>query len=475
MRQNFSYNSTMRIFFLFAIMFLSILNGFAQEIDFNSNSQRQLSITFQSENKLITLINFNLSANEFSFSSTNSQVQSLLAAQNLSISNNELDLSSISITDQYNLEVTYTGQISPLPNIFTNNKFTLSINNTNGNSSNNSNGNSNNDTNGSQNSSFSRSQIQSAARNKLTNDPNFDIEKFYNNDLGIYLEKNVVHVFLDQNGNFIETAIPTTATEKYIYQFHIFQEKQSFDDYSFMFSWQGRYTPTFNMERGGEDVDEAQSSEIANASPDMVMLSFEKIGPFTENFKVKMERINKDNKVDKVLIDQNIKVAKLYHVSISTGLISTTLRDPQNIQTFALPNGDSTLIADDPSLRGVVTLFATYYPKGRSFLLTPSGNLFDPSRFAIQVGAQLNSNLAENFFLGLSHDFARGGSFSYGAHFGRRNYVAGKPDFNFGTDIFDLNELVIKKEWSYGFYFGVVIDVRVAFQLLGALGNPQIQ
>ncbi len=466
MRQNFSYNSTMRIFFLFAIMFLSILSGFAQEIDFNLNSQSQLSITFQNENKLITFRNFTLSPDDFSFSSTNAQVQALLDSQDLSISDNKLNLSSISVTDQYDLEVTYTGSVSPLPSIFTSNKFTLTINPSTGSPRNPSITLDNN---------FSRSQIQSAARDKLLSDPNFDIEKFYNNELGIYLEKNIVHVFLDQYGNFIETSIPTTATEKYIYQFHVFQENQSFDDYSFRFSWQGKYSPTFNMERGGEDVVGLQSSEITNDSPDMVMLSFEKIGPFTENFKVKIERLNNMNEVDKILTEQTVKVAKLYHVSISTGLISTTLRDPQNIQTFALPNGDSTLIADDPSLRGVVTLFATYYPKGRSFLLTPSGNFFDPSRFAIQVGAQLNNNLAENFFFGLSHDFARGGSFSYGAHFGRRNYVAGKPDFKFGSDIFDLDELVIKKEWSYGFYFGVVIDVRVAFQLLGALGNPQIQ
>lgn len=445
-------------------MFVSTLNGFAQVIDFNSNSQSQLSITFQNETRSISLNNFNLSPADFSFSSTNSQVQSLLVAQNLSISNNQLDLSSISITNQYDLEVTYTGQVSPLPNIFMNkNKFTLTINN-------------NSDTGPeTQEISFSRSQIQKAARDRLFQNPDFDIERFYNNELGIYLEKNVVHIFLDQNGNFIETAIPTTATEKYIYQFHVFQEKQSFKDYSFRFSWQGKYSPTFNMERGGVEADAGQSSEIVNDSPEMVMLSFEKIGPFTENFKVKLETIENSNKVKEVLIEQTVRVAKLYHVSISTGLITTTLRDPQNIQTFALPNGDSTLIADDPSLRGVVTLFATYYPKGRSFLLTPSGSLIDVSRLGIQVGAQLNNNLAENFFLGLSHDFARGGSFSYGAHFGRRNYVAGKPDFDFGTDIFDLNELVIKKEWRYGFYFGVVIDVRVAFQLLGALGNPQIQ
>lgn len=463
----------MKTYLIFQLIMLLVqpLFGLPEiSIDFNKNSVSQLNINFvknSSDNSLI-LKNFRLLPGDIKFTSENESISRLIESTPLKISELQIDFSAfMEEVGEFTITFEYTGTETQLPEIFKRSKsfdidFKVSDESI------------ELEPNPSEIKYFGPSEIMKGSRNKLLNDPNYNFIKYYNNELGIYLEKNVVHIFLDQNGNFIEAGLPTTSTEKYIYQFHLFQEQETLDEISFRLSYEGKFTPTFNIERGGELISDAgQSGKLKKNEPIMIELPFEKIGPFTDNFKVKIERIDKEGNTEKVLIDRTIQVAKLFHVSISTGLISTTLRNPQNIQTFALPNGDSTLVADDPSLRGVVTLFATFYPKGRSFLLTPSGNLFDPSRFAIQVGAQLNNNLAENFFLGLSHDFARGGSISYGTHFGRRNYVAGKPDFKFGSEKFDLNELVIKKDWNIGFYFGVVIDVRVAFQLLGSIGNPQ--
>ena len=71
-----------------------------------------------------------------------------------------------------------------------------------------------------------------------------------------------------------------------------------------------------------------------------------------------------------------------------------------------------------------------------------------------------------------SFDFARGGSISIGAHYGRRNFISGVDRFDFGEQIFELDELIVKQEWDLGFYAGVVIDSRVAFRLIKSLTAP---
>jgi hypothetical protein len=48
-----------------------------------------------------------------------------------------------------------------------------------------------------------------------------------------------------------------------------------------------------------------------------------------------------------------------------------------------------------------------------------------------------------------------------------------KKTLIFGSEIFDLPELNVKKEWNVGFYFGVVIDTRVAIELIKSLGSSK--
>jgi hypothetical protein len=283
--------------------------------------------------------------------------------------------------------------------------------------------------------------------------------------------KNIIHLFIDMYGKFYGPGIPTAATEKNRFQFHILLTEEQAEEYSFETLYTGEYNfQILNVldtrSSGKPQSDKGNTLEIKPWNGAVK-------GPYTDLFSVEITRNKREGKESKKIVDAEIKIAKLYHVSISTGLLATTLRNPQNIETMELANGDTTLIADDPSIRGVLTIMATFYPKGRSFLFPPEGGVFDISRIGIQVGTRIDKDIAENFFLGLSHDFARGGAISYGAHYGRRNYVAGNRDFNFGSDKFDLPELIIKKEWNVGFYFGVVIDTRVALELFKSLGNTQ--
>ncbi len=317
--------------------------------------------------------------------------------------------------------------------------------------------------------SFSASEIQEAAIDYVKNDTEF--EKYYSSKTNLFLKDNIVHIYIDENGNFIETSLPTTAKENYVYQFHLLVEKNNLDKADYSFTYDGKFQPKFNIQKTKEqgEIIKLNSESQSQDEPEIIELPFSRIGPFTEEFSVKL--VKKEGDTSSELINSKVTVAKLYHVTISTGLFASTLRNPTDIEKVALVSGDSTLVASDPNSRGILTIMATYYPSGRSFLFPPSGGLFDPSRFGIQVGTQLNDKLAENFFGGISIDFARGGSFSTGIHYGRRSYIAGKDDFDFGEEVFDLPELTIKQEWQLGWYFGVTIDTRVAIELISSLAS----
>lgn len=297
----------------------------------------------------------------------------------------------------------------------------------------------------------------------------------YKKDYGIkqkdnlFLDRNnTVHLFIDHFGKYYGCARPTTATEKYTYQIHLITSKCQSNNYLYSFDFTGNYNPQFNIQNG-DNVNAQSASETK-----IIVIDFANFGPFTEQFTydLKKQSLTTLNNIE-TIVHAEITVPKLYHVSITTGLIATSLRNPKNIEIAPLNETQNTLIADDPNMRGLLTIMAIYYPKGRSFLYPPSGGIFDPSRMGIVVGTQLGNDANENFLLGLSHDFARGGAITYGLHFGRREYIPGMKHFSYGEDVYTLPEVTTKKEWAVGVFFGVTIDVRVAVELLKSLTSQQ--
>ena len=282
----------------------------------------------------------------------------------------------------------------------------------------------------------------------------------------ILLKGNVIHVFLDQNGGFIKSSLPTTAKQRNTYQFHILYWDTG---HQFRLKANGFFKPVRNiLDTSIENMDMSISRE-SEAPIEIKKWTFGVVGPFTDELKIVISKLIEDDPTE--IVNATISIAKLYNVSLATSLLRTTLRNPQNIEEFN--NGTiTTLIADDPATRGALSVMATYYPYGRSFLFPPKGGLFSRERLGIVVGTQLNDKLDENFFLGGAWDFATGGSFTLGMHWGRRNYVVGHRDdpFDFGEEEFTGN-LAIRKAWDVGVFFGVIIDTRVAIKLISALGG----
>ncbi|WPR77711.1 hypothetical protein [Algoriphagus sp. NG3] len=294
----------------------------------------------------------------------------------------------------------------------------------------------------------------------------YDFGKYYDSKRNIFIKDNIVHIFIDEGGSLIETGVPTTATEKYSYRLHLLTNSETLETTKFKYSFRGEYKPTFNIQNDTlNELDKSEEDESEEVKPKIVEYSYAIIGPFTDDFNITVTKI-KEGEEDMTILDKKINVAKTFHVSISTGLFMTTLTNPSNIKTSTNSDGQVTLIADDQNTRGIVSLNAVFYPKGRSFLFPPSGGLFSPDRFGILIGTKIDENQFENFIGGIQFDFARGGSVAIGAHFGRRNAIAGYDDFDFGNEVFkgDISNDLIK-EWDVGFIFGVNLDLRIFGQL----------
>jgi hypothetical protein len=276
----------------------------------------------------------------------------------------------------------------------------------------------------------------------------------------IYIDDNkVIHIFIFEDGNLLEAGYPTTATEKNKYEVHIYYTKPT-DKYRLEYT--GGYTPTLNIENS------VTNSFVGNKGT-IYRIDFAIIGPFTNSVQLTVKKMGKDAKTYTNLISTTIQISKTIHVSIGSALIHTSLKNPGNIRKIPLPTGtDSTLIADDTHGRGMLTLFATFYPSGRNSLMMPEWTFKD--RYGIIVGTSfsaLSSNLAD-LYLGGSFDFAIAGSIVAGIHYGRRQMISGVnfKDFKFGESKFSGN-LEDKKymEWDCGFFIGIQVDSRVFKQI----------
>ncbi len=312
-----------------------------------------------------------------------------------------------------------------------------------------------------------QTKAQTEFQNKIY--PNYQKKYGLGNGKNLNIDKNnIVHIFIDHYGQYYGYGAPTTATEKYTYQVHLITATCLTAKYQYLFDYTGNYNPTFNIEKG------TVTAQAGDGEIEFRVIDFAVIGPFTEKVMIDVKKAPKTSPTDKqTILHVEIPIAKLYHVSITTGLLGSFLRNPQNIERKLMPNStDYTLYSDDPTTRGMLTVMAVYYPKGRSFLYPPTGGIFDPSRMGVVVGTQLGEKAKENFFLGLSNDFARGGAITYGIHYGRRTFLPDKRDFEYGKTVYDLPEVISKQEWNASFFIGASIDTRVAIELIKSLTTP---
>lgn len=277
-------------------------------------------------------------------------------------------------------------------------------------------------------------------------------------------DHNTIHIFLFEDGNSLIKSFPTTATEKSKFQVHLYVRATNKDNY--LVEYIGSFNPSFNVQ--GTNPNPIGAADAANASIPVPpqRIDFAVAGPFTGNLVINVKHLVDGNYNG--LVSSTIKIAKTIHASIGAGPIYTTLKNPSNYKTLALPNGENTLLADDNGGRALLGLFATFYPLGRNELLMPTWY----ERFGVVVGTGIvnGTNKFTDAFVGAQYDFAIGGSLIAGLHYGKvervsgidyKNFVFGQTSYPFTGSIDDRTYTT----WKPGFFVGIQVDSRVFSQI----------
>ena len=273
------------------------------------------------------------------------------------------------------------------------------------------------------------------------------------------LDHDLIHLFIFQDGNLLLSGFPTTATERNKFQVHLFKENGNKEEY--LLQYAGIYGPTLNTTASKERAPAIADGTIIN-------LPFAEIGPFTGSLTLTLKKRNPGADYTTIILP-TIQIAKTIHASIGTGFVYTFLKDASNIRMLPLPNGDTTLVADEVNGKASLNIIATFYPWGRNNLMLPSDQFKD--HFGIIVGTTFGSGAAnfKNVLLGGEYDFSIGGSVIAGLNLVKRQKVTGVDyhNFEFGTSKFTGGNLENKKyySWDAGLFIGVLVDSRIFSQI----------
>lgn len=312
-----------------------------------------------------------------------------------------------------------------------------------------------------------QSEVFKAAQDKAATDSRNDFKCSKDSKRNIFIDKDgVIHIFIFEDGNFLLAGFPTTATERNIFQVHLYVREDNEENY--ILEYTGSFTPTLNVESDKGMV--TQQIRADGTSIKIKRYDFAKIGPFTGTVNISLKHKEGDE-VFKTLLSSELKLAKIIHASIGSGIFYTSLKNPKSIKKVPLPSGDSSLSADDVSGRGMLVIGATFYPWGRNNLFLNSTKFRDHFGILAATSIGAGSDNFNDLFLGIQYDFSIGGSVTGGVHYGRRQKITGVDyrDFKFGeskyTDDLELNKYM---NWDFGFFIGIQIDSRIFSQIFPA-------
>ncbi|MES2479419.1 MAG: hypothetical protein V4561_10045 [Bacteroidota bacterium] len=269
-------------------------------------------------------------------------------------------------------------------------------------------------------------------------------------------KEGVIHIYLDENGSPIYSYFPSAAKENFDkFQFHILSKSEE----QYLIESDGEFNPTDISDEIKTTVPTAQSKGTETFSE----FQSAKFGPYTGSFPFTIK------KTGKVIVDRSIKLLKTSRVSLGTSVIATYLKNPENIEKFVKPNGDTTLIADNPKIRGFLGLFLTFHFIPRNLNIQPRTPM---ERLGISVGTNLTSTAFNNFYLGLNVEITNGLFLNGGINYGQVNYIVGHSNFKFDEEKFTGN-FQTKKKWIIGGpYISVNVDAALFAKVFSNILNP---
>lgn len=178
--------------------------------------------------------------------------------------------------------------------------------------------------------------------------------------------------------------------------------------------------------------------------------------------------------------ETDVRINKLYNVAFGASFICTDLEKP-SFDVFPLAGNNNTINKTNRGSRTLATFNVIYYWKPTVDWVL--GNLKNNSnitrgrdvlkeatfweRLNPTFGVAINSEWRENLFFGGNFEFARGGSFTFGWHYGRVQELADK-NFILGTTIYNgtKEDIKLSDTWKWGYFFGITLDTRLFNMLI---------
>lgn len=294
-----------------------------------------------------------------------------------------------------------------------------------------------------------------------------------------------IHIFLDQFGNNIFSTIPQGISNLQ-YVVHIFYQEDPISPDNEAYSI-NQLEGEFNDAIIFNNSSEIKGIDLKSARPwrhkefllstSTSNIKFEYVKSRTDGTKISKETLG----------TYTIKMAKVYHGSFDIGLLNTKLISPTYNLIETSPTS-KVVKKTESSNRGIVTLMASFYVSpvilfekligrdipqyklsGRSFL--------DDHRFYERIyptiGVGINEKVFNNLLFGFNWEFARGGAFFIGRHYGKVNTFT--IDLGNGTSMefgktaitqaqFDLASNVA---WKTNWAFGLKLDAMIFKTLFG--------
>lgn len=288
-----------------------------------------------------------------------------------------------------------------------------------------------------------------------------------------------IDLYFNENGRMLNH-LPVNVDQNDIFYMHIVCEKGEEEKYRVNVT-EGDFAPTDLAIRPFTNIaDGITGSSTGNKEGDLIPKEYSEnilqAGPFTSNnfkFQIAYDILGTERNGP----EYSFKINKLFHVGVGVSIVSSGLKAPDYKTYF---NGtDTTIKAFNEGRRALFTFNVIWYwtifhqntkgsviPNGRDVLKDEP--TFTLTRLFPTVGVTLDSKFKENFFIGAVYEFARGGSFTAGMHYGKvsrladKNFVLEKTAFS-GTD----TDIKLNSSYEPGFYIGINVDTRILNVLFG--------
>ena len=326
-----------------------------------------------------------------------------------------------------------------------------------------------------------------------------------NNGVTKYKGNNYTHIFFDQYGNNIFSAIPPGIPERqYVVHVIYMAPAQSSNLIYSVNETAGGFNPVLNIQNADIRSQLANTALKAagtgNTTPAPVVQYswFDKemlLSTSTDDISFDINRIlvNPDtvyNFTKTKIGSYTTKMTTTYNVSMDVGLINSNLENPTfQLQPSPTDSTKSVVKKTNGGNRGIVTVMATFYTSpivlfekyilkknipqykvwGRNYL--DDHSLFE--RIYPTVGIGFADNALQNLFYGINWEIVRGGALFIGGHYGLVNVFNAPSGFTYGQTTITQADFNLRQNtaWRSDFAIGIKLDVKVVTSLFGNKSN----